>query len=171
MIKIFEKIDSTNEEAKRKLYKPWTILLAKEQISGHGKDKKTWFSPKFGGLYFSIILPKSNLNDLQTITILTAFIIAKNIKQEFKLEPLIKLPNDILINNKKICGILTENIIGKDIKLSVIGIGLNTNIEKFPQEIKKSATSLKIELKKEINNEIFLNKIILDIKNKFKSIT
>ncbi len=168
-MKYFDKIDSTNEEAKRNMYEPWTVLIAKEQISGHGKGKESWFSPE-GGLYFSIILPKSNFDDLQTLTILAAFIVAKNIKEEFSLEPLIKLPNDVLINGKKICGILTENIIGENLKLSVIGIGLNTNIKSFPQKLENIATSLQIETKKEINNDEILNKIVLDLKKQFKSI-
>ena len=168
-MKYFDKIDSTNREAKRNEYEPWTILVAKEQTSGHGKGEESWFSPK-GGLYFSIILPKSNFDDLQTLTILAAFIVAKNIKEEFNLEPLIKLPNDVLVNRKKVCGILTENIIGEQLKLSVIGIGLNTNIKSFPQELENIATSLQIEAKKEINNDDVLNKIVLDLKKQFKSI-
>jgi len=165
----FEKIDSTNNEAKKGTYVPWSVLVAKEQTQGHGKIGEKWFSP-VGGLYFSIVLPKTNINDLQTITILAAFCVAKIIKQEYNLEPLIKLPNDVLINNKKVCGILTENIIDKEIKLSVIGIGLNTNIEKFSEELKDIATSIKIETNKEVNNKNIMEKIVLELEDQFKSI-
>jgi BirA family transcriptional regulator, biotin operon repressor / biotin---[acetyl-CoA-carboxylase] ligase len=170
IIKNFETVDSTNEEAKRSTYEPWTVLVAEEQTLGHGRKGDSWFSPK-GGLYFSVVLPKSNFDDLQTITILTAFTVAKIIKQDFDLEALIKIPNDVLISGKKVCGVLTENIIGENVKLSVIGIGLNTNIENLSEELQNTATSLKIELKKEVDNNYILNKIVLDLKNQFKSIS
>ncbi|MFA5013702.1 MAG: biotin--[acetyl-CoA-carboxylase] ligase [Candidatus Paceibacterota bacterium] len=160
--KKFEAVASTSDEAKKLALsgaEPWTVVVANEQTGGHGRKGDEWFSPT-GGLYFSIILPKSNIEDLQTLTILAAFIIAKTIKEIYGLEPLIKLPNDVLLNGKKICGILTENIIDKEIKTSVMGIGLNTNIKELPAELKGIATSLEIELKKEVDNEKIINQII-----------
>ena len=169
----FKELASTNQKAKdlaAEGIEPWTVVTAEEQTAGYGKEKVHWFSPK-GGLYFSIILPKSKIEDLQTLTILAAFIVAKTLKDNFSLEPLIKLPNDVLLNGKKVCGILTENIIGEDIKLSVIGIGLNTNIEKFPKELENIATSLKIELGREIGNEEILKQIVEGIKEQLKTIS
>lgn len=172
-VQYFSKIKSTNERAKKLAMNnshPWTVVLAGEQTSGYGKNKTNWFSPK-GGLYFSVILQRSNISDLQTITILAAFIVAKIIKEKFYLEPFIKLPNDVLVNGKKIAGILTENVIGKDIKFSVIGIGLNTNIEKFPKNLENIATSLKIELGKKVDNEKILKQIISRLKEQLKTIS
>jgi len=169
----YKKISSTNLKAKelaKKGAKPWTIVLAEEQTSGYGKSKKTWSSPS-GGLYFSVILPKSTIEDLQTLTILAAFIVAKVIKENFKLEPLIKLPNDVILGGKKICGILTENVIGKDVKFSVMGIGLNTNVEKITPGLKNIATSLKIELGKKVDNYKILNQIIKELKYQLKTIS
>lgn len=169
----FKELPSTNQKAKdlaAEGIEPWTVIMAEEQTVGYGKEKVPWFSPK-GGLYFSIILPKSKIEDLQTLTILAAFIVAKTLKDNFSLEPLIKLPNDVLLNGKKVCGILTENIIGKDIKLSVIGIGLNANIEKFPKELENIATSLKIELGREIGNEEILKQIVEGIKEQLATIS
>lgn len=166
-------ISSTNQKAKELAQKgaePWTVVVADEQTAGYGKEKVSWFSPK-GGLYFSIILPKSQIEDLQTLTVLAAFIIAKTIKNNFSLEPLIKLPNDVLIKQKKVAGILTENIIGKEIKTSVIGIGLNTNIDRFPEELEKIATSLKIESGKEVDNKNFLEQILKELKEQLKTIS
>jgi len=99
--------------------------------------------------------------------------VAKTIKRNFPLEPLIKLPNDVLIGKKKVAGVLTENIIGKDVKLSVIGIGLNTNVEKFSEELEDRATSLKIELGREVmvNNEKILKKIVKELKEQLKTIS
>lgn len=169
-IKKYKVVSSTNLLAKRLRPEPWLIILAEKQTAGHGKKSSRWFSPK-GGLYFSIVLPKSKIEDLQTLTILAAFIVAKTIKNNFSLEPLIKLPNDVLLNQKKVCGILTENIIGKEVKASVIGIGLNTNIDKFPKELEDEATSLKIELGKEVNNEKILKQIVEGIKKQLATIS
>jgi len=169
----FKELPSTNERAKalsRKKIVPWLTLMAEKQTAGYGKEKVFWFSPK-GGLYFSIILPKSKIEDLQTLTILAAFIVAKTIKENFSLEPLIKLPNDVLINQKKVCGILTENVIGKELKSSVIGIGLNTNIDKFPKELENIATSLKIELGRKVDNEKILKQILKGLKEQLKTIS
>lgn len=169
----FKKIKSTSECAKEMAQNgagEWTVVVAEEQTFGHGRKGEEWFSP-LGGLYFSVILPPSNITDLQTLTILTAFIVAKVIKENFDLEPMIKLPNDVFVNGKKICGILTENIIiGQKIK-SVIGIGLNTNIEFFSENLKNVATSLKIETIKSVDNNKILEQIISELKNQLKIIS
>jgi len=167
----FEKIDSTQIFAKNlKTPKPWTVILAKEQTTGKGRERNFWYSPK-GGLYFSIILPKSKIEDLQTLNILAAFIVAKIIKGNFNLEPFIKLPNDVYLNGKKVCGILTENVVGKDVKFSVTGIGLNTNIDSFPKDLENLATSLKMELEKEVDNEEILRQILEGLKEQLKTIS
>jgi BirA family biotin operon repressor/biotin-[acetyl-CoA-carboxylase] ligase len=168
----FEKLESTQKKAKEiaKNSEPWTVVLAKEQTGGYGRKGNFWYSPK-GGLYFSVILPKTKIEDLQILTILAAFCVAKILKEDFKLEPFIKLPNDVCVNSKKICGILTENmILGKEVKNSIIGIGLNTNIEKFPKDLENVATSIKIELKKEVDNKELLKKILEELKEKLEII-
>lgn len=170
----FKKISSTQEKAKeltKKRVESWTIVLAKEQTKGIGRKGNFWYSPK-GGLYFSIILPKSTLEEIELLNILAAFVVAKVIKEEFSLEPYIKLPNDVYLNNKKICGILTENIIlGEKVNFSIMGIGLNTNICKFPQELKNKATSLRIELGKRVNDQKIFEKIIEELKGLFLKIS
>jgi BirA family biotin operon repressor/biotin-[acetyl-CoA-carboxylase] ligase len=169
----FEKLESTQKKAKEiaKNSKPWTVVLSKEQTGGYGRKGNFWYSPR-GGLYFSVILPKTKIEDLQILTILTAFCVAKILKEDFNLEPFIKLPNDVYLNGKKICGILTENIIfGKEVRNSIIGIGLNTNIDQFPEDLKKIATSVKIELNKKVKNEEILKKILNEIKEKLEIIS
>lgn len=185
-IKRYKIVSSTSALAK-KLKKPksWQVILAEEQKAGYGRKRAEWFSPK-GGLYFSVILPKSQIEDLQILTILAAFVIAKIIKEDFHLESFIKLPNDIYVNQKKIGGILTETVWSQGIKSAIMGIGLNTNIEKFPKELKNIATSLKIELGKDyyppttlhcppshpkIDNEKILKQIIEGLKEQLKTIS
>lgn len=169
----FEEISSTNEKAKELAIvgaKPWTVVVAQKQNLGRGRKNDIWHSPS-GGLYFSVILPKSNIDDLQTLTILAAFEVAKAIKENFNLEPLIKLPNDVLLQNKKVCGILTENVIvGDEAVVSVLGIGLNTNIENFSEELKEIAISLKNILEKEIDNNLILEQILTGLKKQLETI-
>jgi BirA family biotin operon repressor/biotin-[acetyl-CoA-carboxylase] ligase len=173
VIKHFSQLDSTNTKAKELAGNgaaPWTVVVAEEQTNGYGKEQRGWFSPK-GGLYFSIILPQSNIDDLQTLTILAAFAAAKTIMEKFSLQTFIKLPNDVWINNKKIAGILTENIIsGSKVKYSVMGIGLDTNIDKFPKELENTATSLKIELDREVDNKQVMEKIVEELKKQLGTI-
>lgn len=190
----YSSIDSTNAKAKelaKKETEPWTVIWAEEQKEGYGRKRESWFSPP-GGLYFSIILPKQNKNvaanlsrsnknskksfeetrlkvrNIQTLTILAAFMVGKVIKEEFGLEAFIKIPNDVWVNQKKLAGVLTENVVGKNIKSSVIGIGINTNIENFPPDLKDDATSLKIELGKKTNNKKILEKIVKGLEEQFK---
>jgi len=173
VIKRFLKLNSTQETTKemaKQGAKPWTIVVADIQEAGHGKEKSAWHSPE-GGLYFSVILPKSNLDDLQTLTILAAFIVADTLKKNFDIEPMIKLPNDVYINNKKVCGILTQNIIGREVKVSVMGIGINTNIDNIPTEVKNIATSIKKEINKNIDNQKLLKEIVSGLKRQLKIIS
>jgi BirA family biotin operon repressor/biotin-[acetyl-CoA-carboxylase] ligase len=168
----FNSLSSTNLKAKELIANhnhDWTVIVSEEQVSGHGKQESQWYSP-LGGLYFSIILPKANIKDIQIITILSSFVVAENVKNKYHVEPMIKLPNDVYINNKKFCGILTENIISGDDIFSVIGIGINTNIDNFPEELKNKTTSLSIELGEKIDNEELLIEIISGLKKYFKEI-
>ncbi len=169
-IKKYKEVDSTSGIAKKFEHQPWTIIWAEKQTRGRGKKDHSWFSPQ-GGLYFSIVLPKNTIEDLQTLTILASFVIAKIIKEKFDLEPFIKLPNDVFVNQKKIAGVLTENVFGQEVKRSIMGIGIDTNINSFPPELENIATSLKIETGKEINNKEFLEEIVEELKKQLKIIS
>ncbi len=167
----FEKIDSTQKKAieliKKKKFKPWTVILAKEQTAGIGRKGNFWYAPK-GGLYFSVILPQTKIEDVEILTNLAAFLVAKIIFKKFGQKPFIKFPNDVYLRNKKVCGILTQNIVfGKKI-ISVMGIGVNTNIEKFPPNLKRKATSLFLEFKKKIQNKKLLKEILQQLKKVLK---
>jgi biotin-[acetyl-CoA-carboxylase] ligase BirA-like protein len=169
-IEKYKKVTSTNILAKEKEHEPWLVIWAEEQTAGHGRKKDFWFSPK-GGLYFSVILPKSTMEDIQTLTILASFVVAKVIKENFGLEPFIKLPNDVYVNHKKIAGILTEAVVGSEVRFSIMGIGLNTNINGFPKKLENTATSLKIELREKVDNKTIINQIVEELKNQLKIIS
>jgi BirA family biotin operon repressor/biotin-[acetyl-CoA-carboxylase] ligase len=172
----FEKLPSTQQKlvelAKEKKVKPWTVIVAKEQTEGRGREEgRIWFSAK-GGLYFSVLLPSLCIEDVELLSILLSFSVAKVLKEKFNVEIWIKLPNDIYLNQKKICGILTQNFfVGKDTLFTVAGIGLNTNLEDFPEDLKEKATSLKIELKREIDNKEILEEILKEISKNILAIS
>lgn len=139
----------------------WTVITAKKQTKGRGKPGSLWFSPP-GGLYFSIILkPRKNPEELAPFTLMTAEAIVSVVKRECNLAPDIKLPNDILINSKKVCGILTEKA-GDSL---IVGVGLNLNINDIPEEL--NATSLLLECKKNFDLKHFLFEIIDELKKKY----
>ncbi len=171
-----EKVDSTNTLARdlaSKNAKSGSAVIADCQEKGRGRNGKIWTSPCGRNIYMSIILkPKFNPETAQGMTIIAAVSAADAIAEVASLEPQIKWPNDILIGNKKVSGILTEmGTQNMTIDYIVVGIGMNVNIleEDMDAGIKDIATSLLIESKKTNGSERFLdrNKLIASILNKF----
>lgn len=132
-----------------------TIVIAEEQTSGRGRMNREWYSAKFSGIWMSIILRPDLLpKDAPQLTLITAVAIVQAIEEVTTLHPQIKWPNDILVNGKKVTGILTELQAESDrINSVIIGIGMNVNQESnsFPDEIASIATSLFIESGKKVN--------------------
>ncbi len=130
-----------------------TVVIADEQSSGRGRMDRVWHSKKGKGVWMSIILrPKIPPYMAPQLTLMTATAIAEVLDQYDDLQPKIKWPNDILIQNKKVAGILTEMQAEQDrIQYVVVGIGLNVNQEdtEIPDAIHYRATSLKMETEKE----------------------
>ncbi|MCM3566811.1 biotin--[acetyl-CoA-carboxylase] ligase [Neobacillus mesonae] len=126
-----------------------TVVIADEQKSGKGRMNRNWYSPKYTGVWMSLILkPNIPLTNAPQLTLLTAVAVAKGIEEVTEVIPEIKWPNDILIGGKKVTGILTELQAEADqIHSIIVGIGINVNqkIEDFSSEIKEKATSLFIE--------------------------
>jgi BirA family transcriptional regulator, biotin operon repressor / biotin---[acetyl-CoA-carboxylase] ligase len=127
-----------------------TVIIAEEQLSGRGRMDRKWHSPKYTGIWMSLIIrPNIPLSKAPQLTLLTAVSIVQAIEETTDLLPEIKWPNDILINGKKVTGILTELQAEADrIHSIIIGIGLNVNQtrEDFPLELRETASSLYIEL-------------------------
>ena len=155
----FPELKSTNIIAKEKALhraegiNEGTLIIAERQSAGKGRLGREWFSPA-GGIWLSIILyPQLPPSYIPRITLMTAVAVVKAIKMCVQIEPQIKWPNDILINEKKVCGILTEMSAELDIiHWIVVGIGINANIDhrEFPEDIQENAISLKEFLGKEI---------------------
>ena len=165
----FEKVDSTNLIAKFLAINgasEGTIILSDVQLKGKGRSGKKWESPP-GGIWFSIILkPTISPSKAPLITLATGVAVAKTLKK-LGVEAKIKWPNDILINDKKVCGILTEANASHDfVDYVVVGIGIDTNLnlDTLPPLIKERSTTLKNELKHDINNV----KVITEILSEFE---
>ena len=162
----FNKIDSTNIYAKKLAKegdKEGCVVIADVQEKGRGRKNRIWFSPE-GGLWFSVILyPKIPPQNAMIITMAASISIAEAIKKNTNLKPVIKWPNDLLFQEKKICGIFTELDAEMDwINYAVIGIGINVN-NFINKDLRNIATSLKIETKKEFSRV----KLLADILNNF----
>ncbi len=149
----YEQLESTNETATAlsvdKDIEGGVVILTDAQSRGKGRLGRTWVSPPGANIYMSIILkPELSPKDSTLLTLLAAVASATALRKASGLAVSIKWPNDLMIADKKAGGILTEVRFEPDkIKVAVIGIGINVNIEKkdFPDEIKNIATSLKEE--------------------------
>ena len=151
-IHYFPELKSTNIMAKEKALHieeriaEGTLIITERQSAGKGRLGREWFSPA-GGIWLSIILyPQLSPSYISRITLMTAVAAVKAIEICTQIEPQIKWPNDILINEKKVCGILTEMSAELDIiNWVVVGIGVNVNIDhqRFPEDIQANTISLK----------------------------
>jgi len=144
----YRKVDSTNDaayELAEKGIKEGTVVLAEEQGRGKGRHGRSWQSPPKGGIYMSCVLrPEMAPNEIARITLLAAVAAAKSIRKATGLGAVIKWPNDILVNGKKVCGILTEMKAEQDsVDFIILGIGINVNTP--VRSLPKGATSLKEE--------------------------
>lgn len=158
----FAEVTSTNDIAKElaaKGVEEGVLVISETQTLGRGRLGREWASPE-GGVWFSIILrPKVDPRDSSKLTFVAAVAVAKAIREMFDLEAEIKWPNDILIGGKKVCGILTETRIkGEMVDFVVVGVGINANVslDSFPESLRNTLTSLKEEMKEEIEREKFL---------------
>ncbi len=152
----YESIGSTNTEIRNlaeKGAKEGTLAVADMQTAGRGRRGRDWLMTPGNMLAFSFLLrPNFSPDSASMITILAAVAILRAVEKNSDYPVQIKWPNDIIINKKKVCGILTEMSIEEGYILHVVvGIGINVNIESFPEEIKSTAGSIFSETGKKIN--------------------
>lgn len=146
----FDATDSTNVQAKRlaEAHAPHgTLVVSDRQDGGKGRRGRSWASPSGVGIWMSLILrPEIAPSSASMLTLAAALAVRKGILEETGLSPLIKWPNDLVLNGKKICGILTEMSTElMEIQYVITGIGINVNQKEFPPEIRDTATSLSLE--------------------------
>ena len=162
----YDSIGSTNSKAKElaeRGQKHGTVVISEEQTSGRGRLGRNWVSPKYKGIWMSIILrPNIITENIAQITLLGAAAVQKAISK-MGIKTGIKWPNDIVINSKKVCGILTEMSGEIDhVNYLVMGIGINVNLEDgdIPLELKDMATSLKLWSGKYVDRKILLANVL-----------
>ncbi len=161
----YEQTDSTNN-CIRKLAKEGkkegVVAVAEIQTAGKGRRGKGWQSPKGTGIWMSMLLtPNITPPEAPVLTLLAGLAVCRAVRQQTGLTAMIKWPNDILISNKKICGILTELYAEMDsVHFVITGIGINVNTEVFPDELQKTATSLKIEKGESISRKNMIKAVI-----------
>ena len=176
-IKYFTSTDSTNNQAKKLAMQgatDGTIVISEEQLGGRGRLSRMFFSPKYKGIWFSVILrPKFLPQEAPKCTLLAAVAIAKAIDEATGIKVGIKWPNDILYNGKKLVGILTEMNAEMDcVNYIVIGMGINVNItsDEMPNDIKEIATSLKQIAKKDISRLKLLTSILNNLEELYLAV-
>ncbi|MFN2491354.1 MAG: biotin--[acetyl-CoA-carboxylase] ligase [Pyrinomonadaceae bacterium] len=142
----FDSLASTNSEAARHAVlgaSEGLCIIAAEQTAGRGRLQRQWASPKDAGLYFSVLLrPKIEQRLWPLITLAAALAVSEAVYECYELETDIKWPNDILVNEKKLCGILAETVETSIGRAVVLGIGINLTSKFLSADVVTAATSV-----------------------------
>ena len=176
-IEYYERIDSTHKYAQRIAEKEKNrendgkVIIAEVQTDGIGTKGRQWYTGEAQNIAMTIILnTDKKAKDLKDLPIEIAKAIQKSIYDLYRYDLEIKPPNDLMLNGKKICGILTQiNTLGEEIQYILISFGFNVNEDDFvnydseEMKLKEIATSLKHEFKKEFKREEIIAKILENI--------
>lgn len=166
----FAVIDSTNKKAQELAQEGCahgTLVSADAQQAGIGRRGRSWSSEEGAGIYMSLVLrPKIQTDSAARLTLLVAISVVKAIQfllqdqMEEKLVSQIKWPNDIVLNKKKICGILTQMALkGTQIDYAIIGIGINVSNQSFAEEIQTTASSILLETGIHLEKESLIEEV------------
>lgn len=169
-IRVFEQTTSTNdliERLARDGVKEGAVVFAESQTKGRGRLGRNWVSPARKGLWFSVLLrPNMRPQEATQLTVAAATALRRAIHEQTGLQPEIKWPNDILIHGRKTAGILTElNAELDHVKYVILGIGVDVNLtaSEFPAELRKTVTSLKIEMGKPVSRPELATAILREL--------
>lgn len=167
--KIFfsHEIDSTNDWTKELALlgaEEGTVAIAETQTSGRGRLNRVWFSPK-GGLYFSVVFrPKLMPTEATKLVFVAGLAVTESLHELYGLHVETKWPNDVLVNGRKVCGILAEmNTTGDSVNFIVVGIGINANFDtknELPQKLWENTTSLESELDKKVQLDALFRAVV-----------
>jgi BirA family biotin operon repressor/biotin-[acetyl-CoA-carboxylase] ligase len=149
-----------------------TVVVAETQTCGRGRLDREWVSPK-GGLWFSIILrPELKPAEAVRLVFVASLAVAEVLRELYGLKAETRWPNDVLVNGRKICGILTEmNTTGEKINYVIVGVGVNANIDVakvFPEELRKVATSLENGLGRKVRLEELFRALLEKLENVYE---
>lgn len=175
-IHFYDKVESTNllaVELAQRNAPEGVVVLADQQLSGRGRGSRSWHSPAGVGIYCSVVLrPQVEPEKGQLITLMAGVSIVKAIVLQTELFPRVKWPNDVLINDKKVAGILLEaKVSGARIGYAVIGFGINVNngLADLPEDIRVNASSLRMELKKSVDRGGLVIEIFSELEKLYHS--
>jgi len=167
----YKEISSTNDTANSLAAsgeKEGTVIIAEYQSRGRGRLGRKWISPREKGAYLSIILRPDILpREVSLITLCSSLAVAKTIREQIGLAAFIKWPNDILINQKKTCGILTE-LNGETDKINFVIVGIGININTKRELLPEGATSLSVEKGEEISRLKFVKALLENLDKYYK---
>lgn len=168
----FEKIDSTNNCAKALANvgkEEGIVVIAEEQTAGKGRLGRSWEANRGENLTFSILLrPKVSPEAINLLPLSVGVAIAEAIERVTRLKVECKWPNDLLLNGKKVAGILMESSMRENtIDFVVVGVGLNVNQTQFPPNLQTRATSLKLESKQEIDRARLFKEILASLETNY----
>lgn len=161
-IQHFATLGSTNDYLKQLADVPeFTCVIADEQTAGRGRRTRTWVSTPGDGLYLSVLLRPPTSANIALLSLLAAVAVAETLAQYNVAELDIKWPNDVLLGERKVCGILVEGASSSPHALRVIlGIGVNLNHQHFPPEISEMATSLALHLDHAVDAAEFRDRML-----------
>ena len=166
----FAEIGSTNTYARRLAEhgaRDGELVIADSQTEGRGRLGRHWVSPPNANLYLSFVLrPRLPPARAPQITLMAAVALAETLKFFLPVPPSIKWPNDIIVNGKKLAGILTEvNCGSESVEFVILGIGVNVNypVDLMPEEIRQRATSVLVERQNKVSREDLLQRLIQDL--------
>ena len=166
-IRYFSRIDSTNQYAKRIAEEgapDGTLIIADEQTAGKGRSGRTWVTPPAEAIAFTLLLrPKLSPDRISMVTLVMGLAVTNAVNSLYGVSAGIKWPNDVVIKGRKLCGILTEmSAEVRQVNYIVIGVGINANLTSFPEEIREIATSLKLELGRDINRAELIARVMTE---------
>ena len=160
-----DEVDSTNTAAKKAAENGavhGTLVVSERQTGGKGRRGRAWDSPRGTGIFMTLILrPNMAPVHASMLTLVAALVVADGIRECTGAESLIKWPNDIVMSGKKVCGILTEMSADPDcINYVAVGIGINVNMEEFPEEIRGVAASIFTETGKKTKRSLLISAVM-----------
>jgi BirA family biotin operon repressor/biotin-[acetyl-CoA-carboxylase] ligase len=169
----YPRVGSTNDEAKRLAEggePEGTLVITDEQTAGRGRLQRTWWAPPGTALLMSLIFrPDLAPHQAQRLTMLCSLAVCDAITETTGLAPAVKWPNDVLLHERKVCGILTElGIEGQRLVYAVVGMGINVNVDfGGAGELARTATSLSQELGREVSRPELLRAILVGVEERY----
>lgn len=170
----FKELDSTNARAKQEADNgaaEGTLVVTDMQTAGRGRRGRSWNSPAGVNVYFTLILkPVYQPDKAAMVTLVMALAVAEGISLTCGMEAEIKWPNDVVVNGKKVCGILTEmNVEHGQIQYVAVGVGVNVGLQEFPPEIADKAASLEAECGKPVSRAALAANILKAFEKYYES--